>query len=185
MPDAPRTTVVACVVQNGAATWLHCGDSRLYWVREGKLLARTRDHSYMEMERNATMPVRLAQKLLNRNVLFTCLWASGKPIFDVSGPHTLHSGDRLLLCSDGLWGALKEPALLHGLAELPVAQAIPALVESALQITGEKSGQRHRPGCWSGRCRSTCKVPVMCAPIRRRSVNCLRQPFSPRMSWMS
>lgn len=139
MPDAPRTTVVACVVQNGAATWLHCGDSRLYWVREGKLLARTRDHSYMEMERNATMPVRLAQKLLNRNVLFTCLGASGKPIFDVSGPHTLHSGDRLLLCSDGLWGALKEPALLHGLAELPVAQAIPALVESALQITGEKS----------------------------------------------
>lgn len=139
MPDAPRTTVVACVVQNGAATWLHCGDSRLYWVRQGQLLARTRDHSYMEMERNTAMPVRLAQKLLNRNVLFTCLGASGKPIFDVSGPHILRSGDRLLLCSDGLWGALKEPALLHGLASLPVAQAIPALVESALQITGDKS----------------------------------------------
>lgn len=139
MPDSPRTTVVAAVIQNGAATWLHCGDSRLYWVRNGQLLSRTRDHSYLEMERNATMPLRLAQKLLNRNVLFTCLGATGKPIFDVSGPHTLRSGDRLLLCSDGLWGALKEPALLHGLCAQPVNDAIPALVDSALQIAGNKS----------------------------------------------
>lgn len=139
MPDAPRTTVVVAVIQSGAVTWLHCGDSRLYWVREGQLLARTRDHSYLELDRTATTPVRLAQKLLNRNVLFTCLGAAGRPIFDVSGPHTLRSGDRVLLCSDGLWGVLKEPALLHGLAAQPVDAAIPALVESALQIAGAKS----------------------------------------------
>lgn len=139
MPEAPGTTVVAAVIQNGAATWLHCGDSRLYWVREGQLLARTRDHSYLEMDRSATTSIRLAQKLRNRNVLFTCLGATGKPMFDVSGPHTLRSGDRLLLCSDGLWGALKEPALLQGLAAQPVNEAIPALVESALQIAGDKS----------------------------------------------
>lgn len=139
MPDAPRTTVVAAIIQNGTATWVHCGDSRLYWVRGGQLLARTRDHSYLEMDRSATTPIRLAHKLLNRNVLFTCLGATGKPIFDVSGPHTLRSGDRLLLCSDGLWGVLKEPALLHGLAAQPVDAAIPALVESALQIAGSKS----------------------------------------------
>ena len=72
MPDAPRTTVVAAVIQDGAAWWMHCGDSRLYWVREGQLLARTRDHSYLEKERTAAMPLRLAQKLLNRNVLYTC-----------------------------------------------------------------------------------------------------------------
>ena len=139
MTDSPRTTVVAAVLQNGAATWLHCGDSRLYWVRDGQLLARTRDHSYLEMERSAVSPIRLANKLLNRNVLFTCLGATGKPIFDVSGPHTLRSGDRLMLCSDGLWGALKEPALLHGLCAQPVNDAIPALVDSALQIAGSKS----------------------------------------------
>lgn len=139
MPDSPRTTVVALVIQNGAATWLHCGDSRLYWVRQGQLLARTRDHSYLEMERNASTPLRLAHKLLNRNVLFTCVGATNKPIVDVSGPHTLHSGDRLLLCSDGLWGALKEPALLHGLCAQPVNEAIPALVDSALQIAGASS----------------------------------------------
>ena len=139
MADAPRTTLVAAIIQNGAATWCHCGDSRLYWVRDGQLLERTRDHSYLEMERSATMPLRLAQKLLNRNVLFTCLGATGSPIFEVSGPHILRSGDRVLLCSDGLWGVLKEPALLHGLSIQPVNEAVPALVESALQIAGDKS----------------------------------------------
>ena len=139
MPDAPRTTVVAAIIQNGAATWLHCGDSRLYWVRAGQLLARTRDHSYLEMDRMGTAPMGLAPKLLNRNVLFTCLGAAGKPIFDVSGPHSLRSADRLLLCSDGLWGALKEVELLQGLAAQPVAVAVPALVDLALQRAGAKS----------------------------------------------
>ena len=139
MPDAPRTTVVAAVVQDGCAWWAHCGDSRLYWVRDGALLARTRDHSYLEMERTAAMSMRLASKLLNRNVLFTCLGASGDPVLDVSGPHRLRHGDRLLLCSDGLWGPLKEQALLQGLSAVPVSEAVPALVESALQIEGDKS----------------------------------------------
>ena len=139
MPDSPRTTVVAAVVQQGQATWVHCGDSRLYWVRDSQLLARTRDHSYIEMERSAATPLQLAHKLLNRNVLFTCLGAAGKPIFDVNGPHVLRSGDRLLLCSDGLWGALKEPVLLQGLCAAPVADAIPVLVDAALHLAGEKS----------------------------------------------
>lgn len=139
MSDSPRTTLVAAVIQQGAATWVHCGDSRLYWAREGQLLARTRDHSYIELERTAATPIQLAHKLLNRNVLFTCLGATGKPIFDISGPHTLLRGDRLLLCSDGLWGVLQEPALLHGLSVSTVEEAVPALVDSALQIAGKKS----------------------------------------------
>ena len=46
MLDTPRTTVVAAVLQGTTATWMHCGDSRLYVVRDGRLLVRTRDHSY-------------------------------------------------------------------------------------------------------------------------------------------
>ena len=36
------------IVQGTGATWVHCGDSRLYVVRDGELLTRTRDHSYLE-----------------------------------------------------------------------------------------------------------------------------------------
>src|SRR5436305_1552883 len=38
MLDTPRTTLVACIVQGTSATWVHCGDSRLYGVRGGELL---------------------------------------------------------------------------------------------------------------------------------------------------
>ena len=45
MSDMPRTTVVVALIQEGVANWMHCGDSRLYHVRQDELLCRTRDHS--------------------------------------------------------------------------------------------------------------------------------------------
>ena len=50
LDDTPRTTVVAALVQDGAVWWAHCGDSRLYLLRGERLLARTRDHSYTELQ---------------------------------------------------------------------------------------------------------------------------------------
>jgi len=40
MRDSPRTTLVACVLQGTGASWVHCGDSRLYLVRDAELLTR-------------------------------------------------------------------------------------------------------------------------------------------------
>jgi serine/threonine protein phosphatase PrpC len=40
--ECPRTTCVACIVQNGSAYWAHAGDSRLYVLRKGELVARPR-----------------------------------------------------------------------------------------------------------------------------------------------
>ena len=132
--DSPRTTLVAAVLQGGCATWVHCGDSRLYWVRAGALLSRTRDHSYMELP---SIPPHLAH--VNRNVLFTCLGSPTKPIYDLAGPVPLEQGDRILLCSDGLWGALSDEDITRDLVRLPVSQAVPELVENALRTTGESS----------------------------------------------
>ncbi len=103
--DTPRTTLVACVMQGREAWWAHCGDSRLYFVRGGKLLARTRDHSYSELQESLVGVVPLGDKV-NRNVLFTCLGSPGKPVVDIVGPVSLQPGDRVLLCSDGLWGTI-------------------------------------------------------------------------------
>ena len=69
MLDTPRTTLVACILQGEGATWVHCGDSRLYVVRDGELLTRTRDHSYLEQR--AAAAARFEH--INRNILFTCL----------------------------------------------------------------------------------------------------------------
>ncbi len=45
LPEAPRTTLVACIVQQGVAIWAHVGDSRLYLIRGGRIVERTIDHS--------------------------------------------------------------------------------------------------------------------------------------------
>jgi serine/threonine protein phosphatase PrpC len=135
MLDTPRTTLVAAVVQDNSATWVHCGDSRLYVVREGELLTRTRDHSYLEQV--AAGVVRLSK--INRNILFTCLGSPTKPVFDVTGPVSLQQGDKILLCSDGLWGSLSDQDIVRQLSVGPVSESVPDLVERALRKGGNTS----------------------------------------------
>lgn len=135
MLDTPRTTLVAAVVQAGAAWWVHCGDSRLYMVRGGELRSRTRDHSYLEL-RNAPPP---GLDRINRNVLYTCLGSPTKPLYDSAGPVHLVQGDRILLCSDGLWGSLSDEDIASQLSQQTVSQAVPDLVEAALRKAGQGS----------------------------------------------
>ncbi len=135
MLDTPRTTLVAAIVQGTSATWVHCGDSRLYVVRDGELLTRTRDHSYLEQQSAGV--VRMDR--INRNILFTCLGSPTKPVFDVTGPVTLQQGDKILLCSDGLWGTLSDADIVRHLSAQPVSEAVPDLVEQALRKGGEHS----------------------------------------------
>ena len=135
--DTPRTTVVACLLQGNAAYWAHCGDSRLYLVRGGKLLARTRDHSYTELQETLSQVVPMRERF-NRNVLFTCLGSPGKPVVDTVGPMLLQRGDRILLCSDGLWGNVSDATVTEQLARHPISDAVPELVEMALRAGGAK-----------------------------------------------
>ena len=135
--DTPRTTIVACVVQGNAAYWAHCGDSRLYMLRGEKLVARTRDHSYSELQQTMSQVVPMGERF-NRNVLFTCLGSPGKPVVDTVGPLLMQSGDRLLLCSDGLWGTVTDAVIVAQMARQPISGAVPELVEQALRNGGAK-----------------------------------------------
>lgn len=135
MADTPRTTMVALLVQDSRAFWIHCGDSRLYLVRAGELLVRTRDHSYAEhASRTPRLPIHH-----NRNVLFTCIGSPSPPLFDLGKPVALQRGDRLLLCSDGLWGSLSDADITREIADHPVARSVPDLIDAALQRAGALS----------------------------------------------
>ena len=137
MSDTPRTTLVACVLQGNFAYWAHCGDSRLYLVRDDKLIARTRDHSYLELqEALGRSPASGAS--FNRNVLFTCLGSPGNPMVDATGPLLLQDGDRLLLCSDGLWGTVDDAVITDQLARRSIEEAVLELVEMALRNGGPR-----------------------------------------------
>lgn len=131
LPEHHCTTLVACVVQKGLLWWAHCGDSRLYLTRGDELVLRTRDHSLAE-RRDALAGRLKPGKDAPGHVLVSCLGGSRRPDVECGGPWSLAEGDRLLLCSDGLWGPLKEPVLLHGMHQGEMPAAIPALVQGAL-----------------------------------------------------
>lgn len=134
MLDTPRTTLVAALIERSNLHWIHCGDSRLYIVRNGALLTRTRDHSYTEQQARLGLSTQHA----NRNVLFTCLGSPLKPVFDLAGPLPLQQGDLVLLCSDGLWGTVKDEEIVAAMNSKVLERAVPELVNMALKRGGSR-----------------------------------------------
>ena len=45
----PRATCAVCIIQGSSAYWAHVGDSRVYLLRDGRVVERTRDHSHVEL----------------------------------------------------------------------------------------------------------------------------------------
>jgi protein phosphatase len=138
LSETPRTTVVACLIQHNTAVWAHCGDSRLYWMRRGQVLARTRDHSQVEslIARGLIRPDE-RDTHPDRNKLFNCLGASSLPRVEVSGRASMLPGDVVLLCSDGLWGVLPDAEMAHSLYTQTIVRAVPELVENAVTAAGK------------------------------------------------
>src|ERR1044071_2556935 len=56
-----------------------------------------------------------------------------------AGPLLRQPRDRVLLCSDGLWGSVSDAVITEHLASLPISDAVPELVELALRNGGAKS----------------------------------------------
>ncbi len=106
----PRATCALCLVQDGFTYWVHVGDSRIYHLRSGRLVERTRDHSHVE--------VLLQEGLISeedipdhpmRNYVECCLGGDTiLPGMSISGSRRLESGDHLLICSDGLWSGVTD-----------------------------------------------------------------------------
>lgn len=140
LEDTPRTTLVVCLIQHGTAIWAHAGDSRLYWMRDGKVQERTRDHSRLEVliAQGKVSPLE-RDTHPDRNKLFNCVGAPNMPIVEIARPVTLQMGDVLLLCSDGLWSSLPDDLLCRQLHENPLHQVVPGLVRSATLKAGPKS----------------------------------------------
>jgi serine/threonine protein phosphatase PrpC len=135
----PRATCAACLIQGSNAYWAHVGDSRIYQLRAGHVLARTRDHSHVELLlRAGRITERQAQDHPMRNYVECCI--GGDPVLPemtLSGRNPLQTGDVLLLCSDGLWSGLTDEqiAALSLPAERGLRDALADLGQRALAGT--------------------------------------------------
>jgi len=132
LQETPRTTVVACVVQDGQAWWTHVGDSRLYLIRKGRVAARTRDHTYVQQLIDAgKIREEAAENHPERNRVMRCLGGPQAPQIDPTQSMVLEMDDVLLLCSDGLWGPLTQRQILIGLIGREPTSALPELIALA------------------------------------------------------
>lgn len=130
--ESPRTTCVACVVQDGAAVWAHVGDSRLYHLREGRIQTQTRDHSRVQMlvDQGRVREEAVAAHP-DRNKIFNCIGASALPQVELSKAILLREDDTLLLCSDGVWGPLTGKFITRILSKGDIIKAVPELLDLA------------------------------------------------------
>jgi serine/threonine protein phosphatase PrpC len=135
--DTPRTTCVACIVQDGAAHWAHAGDSRLYHFRGGKVLGRTRDHSVVQAMIDAgSITEEEAATHPSRGRISNCLGSVAMPQVELSARTALEPDDTLLLCSDGLWGPLNDDHLAGEVARRDIRQSVPGLLDEARALAG-------------------------------------------------
>lgn len=105
-----RTTVVVLACKNNLATWAHVGDSRLYHLRDGKILTRTKDHSVCQALVNAgEITIDEIRFHEDRNRLYRVLGTDGAVKATIVDEEIeLLAGDSILLCSDGLWEYITE-----------------------------------------------------------------------------
>ena len=137
LPETPRTVIVACVVQDGHAWWMHVGDCRLYFIRAGRILSRTRDHTVVQ---RLVDEGRIREEAISshpeRNRLLQCLGGYLAPNPGTPERARLAKGDLLLLCSDGFWGPLTQRQMIHALLARQLEHAIPELAQLAEQRGG-------------------------------------------------
>jgi PPM family protein phosphatase len=132
LADAPRTTCVACIVQDSIAYWAHAGDSRLFLMRNGKVLAQTRDHSRIRIliEEGLLSEARAATHP-DRNKIYSCLGSPTPPEIEFSRKTPLNHGDILLLCTDGLWGEIPGDRMAAALNGADILETLPLLLDQA------------------------------------------------------
>jgi serine/threonine protein phosphatase PrpC len=110
LEQRPRATCAVCLVQQRSAWWAHVGDSRIYHMRHGAFIARTRDHSHVELLlREGLITVEQVQMHPMRNFVESCL--GGDPILpemSITERQEIEPGDVFLACTDGFWGALRD-----------------------------------------------------------------------------
>jgi serine/threonine protein phosphatase PrpC len=127
------TTVTAALVLGQQMTVGHVGDSRAYVIPPaGPLEQLTQDHSLVRrLEELGHLNKEEAANFPHRNVLIRALGQGDSvdvDVFTLPFPHN----STFMLCTDGLWGVLKDSAIRQALAEAPnLGYACHNLVQAA------------------------------------------------------
>lgn len=100
------TTIVTCALRYDRVSVAHVGDSRCYLIRNGKAAQLTRDHTFAsEQVRLGLVTAQEAAEGNTNHILSRSLGTELVVNIDTND-YQIFTGDVLLLCSDGLHGAV-------------------------------------------------------------------------------
>jgi len=113
------STLTAALLVKDKAVVGHCGDSRIYRARDGKVELLTQDHTVaQDLVAAGKLKPEEADSHRGANILTATMGAEDELEADISIV-PVKSGDRLLLCSDGLYNPLRIEGITSGLTAWP------------------------------------------------------------------
>ena len=129
----PHSTLAAFLINPGGdCHWIHTGDSRIYHYRDGKLLHRTRDHSYVQsLVDKGEISEAEANSHPQSNILMGCLGTESEPPIATHFIPQLQPGDSLIACSDGVWHYFTDAEFGMVTAALSAREASEFFIEKA------------------------------------------------------
>jgi len=131
-----RTTASALLIFGGVAVLAHVGDARIYLARDGVISQLTDDHTVVaDALRSGQLTPEHASRMRS-NVITRSVGSRDHARPDIK-TLILMSGDRLLLCTDGLYGYLTDPSDLPRLFSYEVERAAQRAIEHALDRGGK------------------------------------------------
>jgi serine/threonine protein phosphatase PrpC len=132
------TTCTAAAIVQDALYYVHVGDTRLYLIRDGQITRVTRDHSYVgRLVESGMISAEEAENHPQRNILTAALGTNPDLIMDSPGrPEPLRPEDVLLICSDGLWGLVRDSEILDAVENRSAEHAGRKLIELARERGG-------------------------------------------------
>lgn len=133
------TTCVGALIREGMVYIVHVGDSRAYVLRDDKVAFRTDDHSYVaEQVRLGKMTEEVARKSNYSSILRRAI--GGEPHINPEvNVVYLAVGDRIVLMTDGIWGAMPEPKLIEALSKPGLPDEIVREVVADVDAIGSRS----------------------------------------------
>ncbi|MDP2152330.1 MAG: protein phosphatase 2C domain-containing protein [Methylotenera sp.] len=167
MLEAPRTTIVAAIVQRGMLYCAHVGDSRLYHFRDGHLLYRTEDHSVVQSLYNRGMIDKSDMSTHPyRHKVYSCLGGDVPPKITLSDRQELLEGDTVLLCTDGVWGAITDDQIKRMLNGPSISDNVTLLLDEAETISQVHGDNMSAIGLqWGDKLHSQLAVETITMPM--------------------
>lgn len=129
---------VTCALVNGSKVIIaNVGDSRTYLYRGRELQQITEDHSYVwQLVQEGFLKVEEIYDHPQRNVITRALGNQEEVTVD-TWTFALKDGDRLLLCSDGVWEMIHDPGeIAASLANEKLQEAVDQLIDAANKYGG-------------------------------------------------